>query len=262
MKKIFYLSISMLIFSCSFALLNAFVPRSGSEKKAFQPDPACGNDVFYGMTLQDFTQGVARYRRYHAEPVSTSIRGADSHLTASFQDARSCWYSLDTLEKFICLIKEYAGQAGLSNTGLGIRFYYGMYNDHMAVLKSSPLHPAPNYSSHHTLFMVPTYNNGVGDLDFDPRMAAANPVVVIEGPRTQLYDTLFKSSYINLIANHALAKRPLVLDFMTANAALKALPSNLEKNQGKLCPPTCPSEATSTLQSIDGSLPDNIISLK
>jgi hypothetical protein len=75
-------------------------------------------------------------------------------------DARCIWFSLDTLQNFLCNIKYYSNKLGIGNSRLGVRIYYGMYNNSHG-----------NYSGLHTLFMTPTFSNDIGSVntDFDPR---------------------------------------------------------------------------------------------
>jgi hypothetical protein len=218
-------------------LLGIVVVMSGflwgpSHGKILAPPPAdykscyeCGKDTFYGLTLEEFMLDIARYKTTHARRID-SVAYMDNH---NLRDTRACWYSLDTLEKYICLIKKYSQQENLTSSELGIRFYYAVYpSDPQEVWNGK-------YISRHTLFMVPTraeWNKDKGqydNIDFDPRLGAA--------PLAGYFSGSTKT-------------RVMVLDL-----GRPELSSELAKNQGQLCPPNCPPGTVNTLEAIDKTYP-------
>ncbi|HEY9009091.1 hypothetical protein [Ohtaekwangia sp.] len=235
---------------------------------ACKPDPAvvvncynCKQDKFYGLTVEEFMKGVARYGDTHA----ALVNAAPFMTVDSLKASRSCWYSIDTLKKFICLIEEYSRQVDVKPEELGIRFYYAVYP------ANGPMHNGQNYKSLHTLFMVPTVQQK-GDavpVDFDPRYSAKyfsesgavkSDVADSNDVKKEKYDqkqdqgkvdqkeTDGKLTYIPLLKMPK-TEKPLVLDLTSANAAAT---SGMVKNQGLLCPPTC-SDATAAVLSASRS---------
>jgi hypothetical protein len=87
----------------------------------------------------------------------------------SIEDARSAWFSLETLKKFIWNI-EYKACEQKCKLRLGIRIYYAKYPDSTTMQADPELKNMvnPQYALHHTLFMVPTYERHDGNIDFDP----------------------------------------------------------------------------------------------
>lgn len=96
-------------------------------------------------------------------------------------DARSVWFNLDTLKKFIYKIEQAACSSNCINRAdLGIRFYYAEYPD-IVTWNQYDNDPATlahrmEYQGLHTLVMTPTYynTNSQMNVDFDPRFTEYN----------------------------------------------------------------------------------------
>lgn len=86
------------------------------------------------------------------------------------EDTRSVWFSLETLKKFIWHIEHAACNQGCNgNIRLGVRIYFAKYPDSIAMANHDELKDLnPLFAQHHTLFMVPTYETGSGNADFNP----------------------------------------------------------------------------------------------
>jgi hypothetical protein len=86
-------------------------------------------------------------------------------------DANSIWFSLESLKNFIWKIEQETCKHPCANPlQLGIRIYYGRYPSEMTEPGLAGL--PTSYAQHHTLFMVPTYQDFVNSAvhwDFDPR---------------------------------------------------------------------------------------------
>jgi hypothetical protein len=89
-------------------------------------------------------------------------------------DTRSVWFSLDRLKKFIWNIERQNCLNGCAES-LGLRIYFAKYPDlnNADALDSIGLigliGVPKEYSNHHTLFMVPTYENDNGvNVDYYP----------------------------------------------------------------------------------------------
>ncbi|MGC4038674.1 MAG: hypothetical protein QM764_22110 [Chitinophagaceae bacterium] len=244
-----------------------FLTKCNDASIAYQPVCInCVTDNFSGVEAGKLMKGLARYRKYQFNASNREINAA-LNSGASFQDARSCWYSLDTLKKFICLIEKYSSSDKLRFTSkdLGIRFYYATYDrsvyDSFAIVARAggDRIGRDSLGLHHTLFMVPTYrDSGLKlDVDFDPRLSAGVSIETINQGFTSIdaitrpgFDQLF--IWNNYITNPA--QKLLVLDH---EALSSTTPS--AKNQGRLCPPTCPTGTATLLGKVDATFPDNMI---
>lgn len=180
----------------------------------------CNNDVFYGLTVQEYKDGVDRYKHFRSDIIDGTV------LRDIKPDARSCWYSIDTLRKFICLLEQYSQQLGIPPDSLGIRFEYAVYPDTFPQKQI--------YSRLHTLFMVATCKQQGMNIDFDPRYLGT----VFHSPTT--VDSLLNAG---AIAHLQPGVQLFELDLTSGNAGVQpGTLSVLSKNQGQLCPnyPNCP----------------------
>ena len=84
-------------------------------------------------------------------------------------DARAACFDLDSLENYICNLKSLAAESGSTSlTDLGVRFYYAAYSN------PAGAGITPSYARKHTLVMIPTYKNAMGNnVDFDPGLIDA-----------------------------------------------------------------------------------------
>lgn len=179
----------------------------------------CITDDIHGETAAEFADVVARYNTTHASKyndyatgrLSGTSLGSPSRIELpTFQDAQSCWYSVDTLKKFICLMEKYAAKSKIKSSDLGVRFYYANYPDNYT--RDITL------SKHHTLFLTATTNFGGNNIDFDPRISAKEGQTGAKGVTyiASLIDTTdpgFKTRELFILAGKA------------------------SMNQGDLCPP-------------------------
>lgn len=91
-------------------------------------------------------------------------------IAENIEDANRLWFSLESLKNFIWQIeKEMCNKpcARENELRLGVRVYYARYPSDMHIdgLRGLP----KDYAEHHTLFMVPTYEDQTGtQVDFDP----------------------------------------------------------------------------------------------
>ncbi len=88
-------------------------------------------------------------------------------------DASSIWFSLETLKGFVWKIEEAVCKNNCtSKMKLGLRLYYGRYPEAAEMAATPDLSGLPaSFAEHHTLFLVPTYQDAVDPLiqwDFDP----------------------------------------------------------------------------------------------
>ena len=86
-------------------------------------------------------------------------------------DARSVWFPLETIKRFIYEIEKTTCSAGCNDKAFGIRIYFAAYPQLQLMTQNPDLGGLdPAYAKHHTLFMVPTYTDATsgGPIDFDP----------------------------------------------------------------------------------------------
>lgn len=165
-----------------------------TEIKKHEP----GLCLSYDYSKGDF-EGIINYETAQALAENYKNDKAKAWITteaqtgmASFiaeEDTRSVWFSLDRLKNFIWHIEKQNCDSGCNET-LGLRIYYAKYPDFK---KPNPdqrllglIGLPPEYSNHHTLFMVPTYQNEKGDnVDFSPGVCRAGfdktPLIEIKG---------------------------------------------------------------------------------
>jgi len=192
----------------------------------------CVTDHFNSLTAKEFEDGIKRYKRFRADIINEVV------LKGSKTDALSCWYSIDTLKTFICLMEKYARGHHIPSDSLGIRFHYSVYPD------SKPDYPI--YGRLHTLYLAATINKNNSNVDFDPRYLDS-----ITPADTAPSDSLLVKSYISNIfqfhpGHHIFA---LPLSYPATLTAASPSPisgtgniSIMSRNQGQLCPnyPNCP----------------------
>lgn len=136
-------------------------------------------DVVLNYTERDFNSlplGAAKImaENYYKTDVPSS-KGLQ--VDGSFEDARSIWFSLEELENFMWIIRNYTDNDKISVPAkdLGVRVYYGRYPD-LPTLRANTDFKGVNfeYANMHTVFMVPTYKDGDQQIDFDPQGSFSN----------------------------------------------------------------------------------------
>jgi hypothetical protein len=195
----------------------------------------CTVDDLAWESAGEFANVVGRYRTTHQELFNNFAKGMlnssvypnlGSIVNNNFQDARTCWFGLDRIKKYICLLEHYAGMIGIPSTKLGMRFYYGVY--------PSNYQRDVSLSNKHTLFIASTYEDEIwGHVDFDPRKSTGGGGIVTLGDQ---------------VVNN----EPLVF-VMSAKAATNQQNPNPTLNQGDLCPPG--NSCSPTLNAVDGKVP-------
>lgn len=212
-----------------------------------KPEPAiscanCTDDAFYGLPVEKFLRGVSRYNKTHVDDIKKNRQFPKDKMPS-----RSCWYSLDTLKKYICLIEKYSKELNIPTSELGIRFHYAVYEN------DGPRMMNDNYASLHTLFMVPTIQvRGIPE-DFDPRLSKSFG-------STSLNETgksAFKDVYSELPRGFLrIADLKMEDTVLALGGVLEAEQRDaVGKNQGQLCPPTCPGTTNATMARADVAFP-------
>ncbi len=211
----------------------------------------CITDDIHGETAAEFVDVTARYRYTHQRVYNAYVRNQLSNpgmlspysiAGEKFNDARSCWYSVDTLKKFICLLEKYSGKVKLNTSQLGIRFYYANY-------PQGYLRDVPS-EIHHTLFLTSTFKdkNGV-NIDFDPRVSASTGAITSLGNLINRQDSNYLRRPLFMIAGTTDPTHYRVSMSTTGTST-----SNISMNQGDLCPPS--TDCNETVNAVDATEPD------
>lgn len=105
-----------------------------------------------------------------------SSAGFKSKFDDPQPDARSIWFDLKSLKRFLYHIENVAVKRDttLNEDNLGVRFYYATYPDKDIMERFGDLNTTSrstaliNYHNRHTLVMIPTIQRGDSILDFNP----------------------------------------------------------------------------------------------
>lgn len=217
------------------------------------------NEETEGQTFEHFSNVVNNYRtkiwdlrNAHSDFSSQntvgknfySLNAGNYYKTA---DARTIWFPLATIKRFICTIESYNKKLASPKQNLGIRFYYAIYENNYAITEKQ---------NHHTLFMVPTFDGGVSDgqVDFDPREAYNNQVnKTYDGKdsfnlafyvRKMKQSDIMNKKLLILGGDDKKVKSPMAKSLKTTATAVQQDPNELIQNTGEICPYNCPNPST------------------
>lgn len=143
------------------------------------PAPPCTTSCFPPDNTQPFTPLDGQYiqmlvRNYWMKQW-TSYR---QHSPNALADARSVYFSLATVKRFIHMIEDSACKScWLPKPELGLRIYYGTYPDSAEWIEREMHGLSHTYEGHHTVLMVPAYfDPSTGNnVDFDPGHIEGGP---------------------------------------------------------------------------------------
>lgn len=216
--------VASLLFSCRTTHVSGIIPNSGASPiGCYYP-----NDTFYGLSARDFVYCVERYKTTHDDLINQNLSSTYLSAAPPIVDARNCWFPLDTLIKFLYLVQKYSANLGLNHTQEGVRFYYAAYPHDISSL--GEIVPG-NYWCHHTLFMMPTYADSIGNnIDFDPRVSLRSVASILTPMDPQFISGTLM--YLDLGGPN------LPRTNSTTSTSIMA------KNQEHLCPPNCNDSAT------------------
>lgn len=237
---------------------NANTARMDAPHEVKSPPPACPDDYVSFMSPQFMLEGIGRYKKYQWDADNQALKTAGK-VPASFEDARSCWYSLDRLKNLICLTEKNALDSNWSTSELGIRFYYATYPENEQQEIESILHNPPipgqinfrptkaDVGWHHTLFMIPTHFDRDTHLNEDIFLVRK----AVSGGKPGIFRIQESNVRFTTTPNWAVLlnqKSNTLLRVLALGEPLVTDPSG--KNQGMLCPPSCIG-ATATLSLAD-----------
>lgn len=165
----------------------------------------------------------------------------------SGNDARSIWFSVETLKEFIYNIEKASCDKKCTNKlELGVRIYYAQYPDDSELKKSGTETKSDldmlattkkNYQLNHTVFMVPTYDNILKGstnvhIDFDPWHMGENCDAPIS------FDSLRRSSPTDQKALILTPEQPQYGRLsQNQSATKKIVETSLLQNHGSIIPP-------------------------
>lgn len=146
--------------------------RSGNDCETCQSTDYATN--FTGLNAILAKDMVRNYRNNHLQHVQNHMTMGDGSQGGN-GDARSVWFSMNTIKKFIHSIEKTVCDTCPGNNTLGIRIYYAEYpnnedwntykNNSVALDEMADM----NMYGYHTVMLVPTFRQGGIDVDFDPR---------------------------------------------------------------------------------------------
>lgn len=144
---------------------------------------------------------IKNYTDNHLAVINASEQLTELRQPNATSDSRCIWFGINDLKSFISQIENDAQSKCASVTGLlGIRFYYCEYPAANSTLWGTPGLPMSEaqYAGMHTVMMVPTYNNGTNNVDFDPNYATPEGIPI---PLTTVYSTITPATTL-LMKNH------------------------------------------------------------
>lgn len=151
-------------------------------------------------------------------------------------DARSAWFSLDAIKKFVLEIESKSlTNLRYDHATLGIRFYYGAYpsdpkDSAWDLIVTTPLPGGytdadkykKDYAGKHTLLLVPTYKTTVDgasvNMDFDPDQVTTD-IAGVTTPTAM--DVIFRTSPGSVMMLNHSSLAPPPDDIMLKNSADK-----------------------------------------
>lgn len=150
----------LLIITNILTLVILYFGACKKDKCIENTDTICSNysgTTFKGLSKKFVTDGIKSYK---------------NGLNPS-SDARSAWFNLDVLKKFIWYVETQSIKNGVTDTKkLGIRIYYTRYPNVDSFSYYADLATTPtNYARMHTTILIPTYYNTAqsANVDFDPK---------------------------------------------------------------------------------------------
>jgi hypothetical protein len=215
MKKLI-LPLCMLLSFLSGAVFVACTEKGRDPKKDVVLNYA--DSTFVGLSSEQAEFIASKYSRNYLTLINKNL---------NIDDARTIWFSLDELKKFIWNIEYHTLKTTdkVSTSQLGVRIYYAQNPSKEEIetnihLKNFKI----DYASRHTLFMVPTVRiNDTTNIEFDPRQA---------------YKASREGKFDGFVPLRKLKRNP------KSSVPFKQVEPNDEENtilnHGTLCPPCIP----------------------
>ncbi len=207
--------------------------------------PNYSNQKFEGIPAGLGYDMIKNYKTDHWDNYRVPNLRNQPITSTSPTDARSVWFSLDTLKKFIWnLEQDVCNNKCVNKNDLGLRFYYADYPDETTwaqmdnPISTDPVEAAKTishknkYQYLHTVVITPTYysTNAQMNVDFDPRYVSNTKAGCSPTSMQQVFNLLgVKFDKDRTATNGGLPAFMLSPDIETS-----------AKNKGSLIPPPPP----------------------
>jgi hypothetical protein len=239
LKPYFAIAVSFAIGVSATILFHRFYPSESKNQICI----SYAKDDIPRITLDELMEDAARYRDTHAKPAEDSMKKVGlKNNTAS----RSCYYTVETLKKFLYYVEVYSKAHKIEPSSLAINFYYTVYP------KSKIMPDGKQYGSMHSLYLVPSKldSEGTGYDDFD--VISNQTIEQLVGSESQVSQKAGNATIGRLKETKIFAIAPQSVSQTTSSAMTSNLTgSPLMRNLGGLCP--CPPK--NTFGQIDANYP-------
>jgi hypothetical protein len=192
---------------------------------------------FKGIPVKLAYEMVDLYKQHHWQ--NYTVKTGDNTAPT---DARTVWFSLDSLKRYIWYIEEEVCKNKCVNPDdLGLRFYYGEYPDKETWAKldgendPASMKHKEAYQGLHTILIVPTYYSKNSDMnvDFDPHETTMKDGKCSPTPLQDVFDSREASSKSKDAKQNERYKPMVYMYSADVNSTIK--------NKGSLIPPPPPS---------------------
>jgi hypothetical protein len=204
----------------------------------------CGDPCktpYRGLPINVVKSMIDEYGNNQASYINqgvTNLLRAKQGATFAYNDARSVYYELDTLQQFFCTIKQLVDNNTLAkldgqpiqHCDLGIKIYYAAYPN--STVKKTQ-YSLDSYENKHTLVLVATYRDADNKVKiFDPNYFTRDTKLNMNRPTELTYNWIKTQRTSN--GNIA----------VMAVTTISTRGEPLARNHGELCPPPrdCPVE--------------------
>ncbi len=213
------------------------VALTGCQEPPAPPTEDCNNCKTYPAgSFEGIPAGLAFRMIRHYKEKNWDVMHA---VNQKKHDARSVWFSLDSLKKFIYDLEQRVCSRnckGEDSLNLGLRFYYAEYPDEKEWANLDPnnsdLTHRQEYENLHTVVVAPTYHNMKYNLnvDFDPRFFTTDNNGCKPASMQDVFETLGVSQQVMFDSiNGPVATMPAFM--LSPDCKTTA------KNKGSLIPP-------------------------
>jgi hypothetical protein len=191
MKKVLIITNLLSIGLCLFIACNSKTPEAANASSAGRTCTDCFSPKIANLEgLISYTLAVKMSKEY-ADDKEKKFVCVNQQLTQT-EDARQVWFSLKKLKNYIAFVEQQTCLANCDTTKrLGIRIYYAKYptKEYMENPNHGLTVVPSDYANHHTIFLSPTYYDGVSkkNIDFDPRTISPGCKLLPIDPKSKVW---------------------------------------------------------------------------
>lgn len=225
-----------LIFSHLIVAILSFMICCFWQKRKLKLDMETGGYNSSSLISDEATRKLIEHYRDTLPPDFNPIK--DKKYTDPFIEARVAWVSFSDLRKYMRYLELLSLKNGLVNvTNLGIRMYYGRYPDDASEMlrdynKNNTI--TDKFKGRHTLAMVPTFNNGKTNMDFNPHYIEKGRPIEIHTIRKRKMDMHQERPQSSVIS-----KTPVTPEANNAHIGSESIvDTDVNLNSFGLTPPT------------------------